>query len=168
MSLLLIYLLFLLCSCAFSSGNRIYKLRKCSGSSCPYAAAWFADVNTYITSQWYLHSTKMEQASFNIFDRANSVFQFDDTDVYYVHHMSMYEHFVHKNTNLTYAKQQSYTLSKAAFYGECGNLIGINKYKGGNSSFSLIPFFGGLPPNVTADFQVKSLGQGNSLVSSIL
>ena len=136
----------------------------------------------------------MEQASFNIFDQANLVFQLEDINAYYVHHMSMYEHLVHNSANLTYAKQQSDILSKAAFYGECGALSDINPTTNNNnsnnnnnnntnnnsnnnnnnnnnnngynkqSSISLIPFYGGLPPNVTADHKVKSLGQGNSLV----
>ena len=174
--MLLISLVLLLYICSsISTEESVYKLRKCGGAGCPYAAAWFVDVYTYITSKWYLHSTKMEQASFNIFNEANLVFQLEDIDAYYVHHMSMYEHLVHNSANLTYAKQQSDILSKAAFYGECGALSEINnnnKYNNNNaydaynkrSSISLIPFYGGLPPNVTADHKVKSLGQGNSLV----
>ena len=184
--MLLISLVLLLYICSsISTEESVYKLRKCGGAGCPYAAAWFVDVYTYITSKWYLHSTKMEQASFNIFHEANLVFQLEDIDAYYVHHMSMYEHLVHNSANLTYAKQQSDILSKAAFYGECGAQSDINNYHSTNnytnnnnnnaynngynkqSSISLIPFYGGLPPNVTADYKVKSLGQGNSLVSYI-
>jgi len=31
-----------------------------------------------------------------------------------------------------------------------------------NNYIALIPFYGGLPPNVTATYAVKSIGQGNS------
>eukprot|EP01035_Chromulina_nebulosa_P017069 gene17069-22581_t len=73
----------------------------------------------------------MEAASFLIFDKAHLKFQLSDPDAYFVHHMSMYEHLVHKKEYI-----------------------------------AIIPFYGGLPPNVTSDMSVKSIGQGNSLVNA--
>ena len=46
--------------------ERIYGLKKCSGSGCPYAASWLAHVNLYRRIPWWLDSTKMEAASFNM------------------------------------------------------------------------------------------------------
>jgi hypothetical protein len=73
----------------------------------------------------------------------------------------MYEHQIHKTYGFAEAKNKTLILSKAAFKGECENLK-ISKSK---EYVALIPFYGGLPPGVTKDLTVKSIGQGNSLVS---
>jgi hypothetical protein len=46
--------------------SRLYSFRKCGGSGCPYAASWLANVNFYRKIPWWLDSTKMEAASFNM------------------------------------------------------------------------------------------------------
>lgn len=95
------------------------------------------------------------------FDTAKLKFQLSDPDAYYVHHMSMYEHYLHQKQGFDVAQNKTLIMSKAAFAGECANLT-VSKLK---SAISFIPFYGGLPPNVTKDLAVKSIGQGNSLVS---
>ena len=65
-------------------------------------------------------------------------------------------------------------MSDRAFQGECfpsdaGTRRGLKDKKhhsrGNGEYLTLVPFYGGLPPEVTADFsKVKSIGQGNSLV----
>jgi hypothetical protein len=72
----------------------------------------------------------------------------------------MYEHFNHKKYGFEVAKNKTMTLSRAAVQGECENLI-VSKQK---NMIAFIPFYGGLPPGVTKDLTVKSIGQGNSLV----
>jgi hypothetical protein len=52
-------------------------------------------------------------------------------------------------------------MSLAAFDGECRDLV-VNE---ADDSIAFIPFFGGRPPGVTNNLEVKSIGQGNSLVS---
>jgi hypothetical protein len=121
-------------------------------------------VNLFSKARWWLESTKMEAASFNIFDRARWKFQLSDPHAYYVHHMSMYEHVIHKKLGFEQAKNLTLIMSKAAVKGECSN-IDITK---SNDFIALIPFYGGLPPNVTKDLSVKSIGQGNSLVMSLI
>ena len=69
---------------------RVYGAKRLSGGGCPYTASWLAHVNLYKRTGWFLHSTKMETASFNIFDRAKYKYQLSDPADYYVHHMSMY------------------------------------------------------------------------------
>ena len=83
-----------------------------------------------------------------------------DPDAFYVHHMSMFEHLIHKKYGFAEAKNKTLIMSRAAFSGECDNLA-ITKSK---DYVALIPFYGGLPPGVTKDLAVKSIGQGNSLV----
>jgi hypothetical protein len=73
----------------------------------------------------------------------------------------MFEHLNHKKYGFSVAKNKTLVMSKAAFKGECEHL----KVRNTSEYLSLIPFYGGLPPNVTADLSVKSIGQGNSLVS---
>eukprot|EP01036_Dinobryon_divergens_P031463 gene31463-40863_t len=155
-----------------SSGPRIYFLKRCSGAGCPYTASWLAHVNLYRRIPWAMESTKMESASFNIFDRAQWKFQLSDPDAYFVHHMSMFEHLNHKKYNFSVASRKTVVMSRAAFRGECDGLsvalsqpAGLSP-RGSREYVALVPFFGGLPPDVTADLAVKSIGQGNSLVDS--
>lgn len=141
----------------------VLEFSKVAGAGCPYTASWLVATNLYIKAHWWTEITKMEAASFNIFDKAKLKFQLADPDAYYVHHMSMYEHFVHRKEGFDEAQRRTLILSKAALAGECGNLT-VND---STEFVSLIPFYGGRPPNVTADLKVNSLGQGNSLVTSM-
>ena len=79
-----------------TDAKRIYSFKQVGGAGCPYTASWLAHVNLYRTITWYVDSTKMEAASFRIFDTARLKFQVADPDAYYVHHMSMYEHHIHR------------------------------------------------------------------------
>ena len=128
--------------------KRIYSFKQVGGGGCPYTASWLAHVNLYRAITWYVDSTKMEAASFRIFDTARLKFQVADPDAYYVHHMSMYEHHIHRKIGFEAAQRETLTMSKAAMQGECGNLK-IRKTK---EYLALVPFFGGLPPGVTKDF----------------
>ena len=141
---------------------RVYHFRRCKGAGCPYTASWLSHINLYRRVGWFLESTKMEAASFNIFDRSQQKYQLSEPDAYYVHHMSMFEHLLHKKYGFETAKNRTQIMSDLAFKGECEhlNMTSSREY------LSLIPFYGGLPPEVTADYsQVKSIGQGNSLVT---
>jgi hypothetical protein len=51
--------------------ERIYDLKKCKGAGCPYTASWLAHINLYKRVGWYLESTKMETASFNMYVNYN-------------------------------------------------------------------------------------------------
>jgi len=95
------------------------------------------------------------------FDKAKMKFQLSDPDAYFVHHMSRFEHIIHKAEGFDVAQNRTLIMSQAAFHGECTNLT-INPNR---QYLALVAFYGGLPPNVTKDLTVKSLGQGNSLVS---
>lgn len=88
-------------------------------------------------------------------------YQLADEKAYYVHHMSMFEHFNHKHHGFGVASKRMLTMAEAAYRGECGALNEVNASR---SFLGLVPFYGGRPPNVTEDLTVKSLGQGNSLV----
>lgn len=143
---------------------KVYTMTKCHGAGCPYTASWLVHANLFRKAHWYLDSTKMEAASFQIFDAANLKFQIGDPDAYFVHHMSMFEHLIHRKYGFQEAQNKTLIMSKAAVKGECGKNLSISNT---TEFLSLIPFYGGLPPNVTADFSaVKSLGQGNSLVDA--
>lgn len=142
--------------------SRVYDFTKCTGPGCPYTASWLAHTGLYQKTHWWMESTKMEAASFNMFDKAKFKFQVADPDAYYVHHMSMFEHLIHKKYGFESAQSKTLVLSKAAIHGECSNLTINRSIK---NMIALVPFYGGLPPNVTSDQKVKSIGQGNSLVS---
>jgi hypothetical protein len=72
----------------------------------------------------------------------------------------MFEHLNHKKYGFEVAKNKTLVLSETAFSHECGNLTVSSQ----QHFLSLIAFYGGLPPGVTKDLSVKSIGQGNSLV----
>jgi len=185
--------------------DRMYWLRKCSGSGCPYAASWMAHINLYKRLIWNIDNTKMEAASFEIFDRAHLKFQLEDHTAFFVHHLSHFEHAVHKyvltvpihisvlytlrlkrrftiffrRSGFELAENLTKVMALAAFEGksiltfynitsnyhtltpgECTHL----EVNTAENTIAFIPFFGGRPPGVTASLQVKSIGQGNSLV----
>jgi hypothetical protein len=143
-----------------ASEGIVLEFSKVAGAGCPYTASWLITINLFIKTHWWTEITKMEAASFNVFDKAKLKFQLADPDAYYVHHMSMYEHFVHRKEGFEEAKRRTLILSNAALAGECGNFTANDS----TEFVALIPFYGGRPPNVTADNKVHSLGQGNSLV----
>ena len=84
----------------------------------------------------------------------------------------MFEHLNHKKYNFSVASRKTVVMSRAAFRGECDGLSALlarpagPSPRGSREYVALVPFFGGLPPDVTADLAVKSIGQGNSLVDS--
>ena len=105
----------------------------------------------------------MEAASFSIFETSSLKFQVADPDAYYVHHMSMFEHLLHRKEGYEKAQNKTSILSSAALKGECEGL----NISSSLEFLALIPFYGGRPPNVSSDLKVKSIGQGNSLVGLI-
>lgn len=110
--------------------------------------------------KYWLRSLKMEEATFLISGHAKHKWQFLDPDTYFVHHLSQYEHLIHKKHGLSKAKRSTLEMSTAAFNGECSNTTRV-----GNLSYlALIPFYGGLPPNTDENARVHSRGQGNSLM----
>jgi hypothetical protein len=131
---------------ALLRGNhtRVYHFKRCRGSGCPYTASWLSHINLYRRVGWHLESTKMETASFNIFDRAMYKWQLSDPHAYYVHHMSMFEHLIHKKYGFDSAKNSTQVMSDKAFLSECSAHhhygSGMRKYNandGGNMSSSL-------------------------------
>lgn len=149
---------------ATTDDARIYDMKKCHGAGCPYTASWLNHINLYRKANWWLDSIKMEAASFSIFDAAPLKFQVSDPDAYFVHHMSMFEHLIHKSSGFESAKLKTNIMSMEAYKGECVYNLSISST---TEYIAFIPFYGGLPPNVTEDFsKVQSLGQGNSLVDA--
>lgn len=142
--------------------ERIYYVKRVAGAGCPYTASWLIHINLYSKTKIWLDSTKMEAASFLIFDKAPLKFQIADPDAYYVHHMSMYEHLLHKKKGFEVSKNETLIMSQFAFIGECES-VQVSHHR---EILAIIPFYGGLPPNVTNDLTVKSIGQGNSLVDA--
>lgn len=154
-------------------------MRSVTGPGCPYAAAWMTHVSLFCSTKWFMESTKMETATFNIFDGAKhrKAYQYTDPENYYVNHMSMYEHWYHKKYSFGEAARQTYLMANRSYHGECMGLWDkdFNNEPGylepmvpskSTEFLALLPFYGGLPPNVTDDKLVKSLGQGNSLVNA--
>ena len=97
-----------------------------------------ATVDLHYRVKYYMRSTKMENANFLISQRAELKFQFLDPDAFYVHHLSWYEHIVHRAEGLDRARIKTLILSTEAFNAECGNLTAL----GNASTFVVIPFYG--------------------------
>jgi hypothetical protein len=140
------------------------QVRRTTGPGCPYAAAWLTHVSLFCATGWYMESTKMETHTFNIFRGNTAGYQLVDPFVYSVNHMSMFEHWAHKKSGFGDAVKQSFIMSNASYYDQC---FGAGYQASLATEFvAMIPFYGGLPPNVTAGNLVRSIGQGNSLVNA--
>jgi hypothetical protein len=106
---------------------------------------------------------KMEEASFIFFRQANLLFQYRNQSTYFVHHLSAYEHSIRKKYGYDASEKAAYDMAQQIFWKEC-HAIPLDSLK--NPHISLIPFYGGRPPQVTPDLRVESIGQGNSLVNA--
>lgn len=164
MTLWFLFVGILICHVCTTAEKVKVELKKVTGAGCPYAAAWLTHVNLFRKATWHLESLKMETATFNIFGPFRSGYQLQDPSYFYVHHMSMFEHQLHKRVGFGEAARQTFILSNVSYTEECFN------YEPSKATeyLALIPFYGGLPPNVTMDLRVKSIGQGNSLVRRIV
>jgi hypothetical protein len=121
-----------------------------------------AATDLFMKSYFSTTILKMEEASFSLMLKSTHVFQLSDPDLYYVNHMSAYEHAVMHKHGYEVAENRTMIMSQAAILSECSSLSTISH----NSFLSLIPFYGGRPPGVDENLKVQSLGQGNSLVAA--
>ena len=94
--------------------------------------------------------------------KTTHTFQLSDSNMYYVNHMSAYEHGIMKQHGFAKAENQTRTLSQRAVLSQCTNLTISNS----TNVISLVPFYGGRPPDVDKALKVQSIGQGNSLVGA--
>jgi hypothetical protein len=69
---------------------------------------------------------------------------------------------IRKKFGYNVSEQMTVEFSRSAVQAECRGVEQVTSHE--RSTLALVPFFGGRPPNVTADLKVQSLGQGNSLV----
>jgi hypothetical protein len=107
---------------------------------------------------------KMETITWDVIKYAKYNFQFTNESSYFVHHMSQFEHFHRKKSGFAFSENITTIYSKAAMKEVCLPYQENDPHDYHQTSIGLVPFYGGRPPNVTADLKVKSLGQGNSLV----
>jgi len=145
---------------------RIYEIKKCSGASCPYAASWLVHLDLFHLIDFKLDADWMEQASYKLFTSKTNAYQFEDLNSYFVHHLSQYEHSVRSTLGFEKSSQKAGQLSRSAFSGEC--LSGIHKSIDSINYVALVPFYSGLPPNITSSMKVKSNGKGNSLMNETI
>eukprot|EP01038_Epipyxis_sp_PR26KG_P006295 gene6295-8669_t len=146
--------------------TRVYEFTYNNEAGCSYTAQWMAEVNLFRRIPFWMDISRAEAASFEIFHKSRLKYLLTDPSAYYVHHMSMYEHLNHKKYGFDVAANKTHTMSNAAFQGECSSFLQSTSTDGNNSYIAMIPFYGGLPPNVTSNLTVQSQGQGNSLVNA--
>ena len=122
-----IFVIFLASSQVLSDRNksvhafeeRTYELRRTSGPGCPYTASWLAHINLFRRLWWKLNNTKMEAISFEIFHKSEHSYQLEDDNAYYVHHMSLFEHELHKKSGFQVAAEKTFQMSMAAYEVSC-------------------------------------------------
>lgn len=51
-----------------ASYERMYYMKKLRGAGCPYTASWLINVSLFRRLTWWLDLTKMEAASFNVYE----------------------------------------------------------------------------------------------------
>ena len=158
--------------CSLITSNK-YSFTLVHGGGCPYTASWLIHMDLFHLVSYRVTWQKMETVTWDVIKAAKYNFQFVNESSYFVHHMSQFEHYHRKKSG--YAKSENITkiYSEAAMKEVCWSSFphqsddkDAKRNPDGyhQTSIGLIPFYGGRPPNVTADLQVKSLGQGNSLV----
>lgn len=146
----------------YSAINEI-SLHRVQGIACPYSAAWICDSNFLRKVKYDISWLKMERASFEIILSSDHAFQFDDDNQFFVNHLSGYEHLTRKEYGYNISLKNASAISKSAISKECELATSSTAW---SSVLAILPFFGGLPPDVSENLEVKSIGQGNSLVSS--
>ena len=118
--------------------------------------------------KWGLKWQKMESANWHAMSSCKKRFQFRSPKVYFVNHMSAFEHGTRKKLGYNVSEKNTLIFSNAAKAGEC-EAIGSDYNQ---NTLGILPFYGGRPPGVKADssgtLKVTSIGQGNSLVSVLL
>lgn len=135
-------------------------LRLLDEVACPYAAAFIASKGLHLRIRHWLNVFKMEEVFFNTIGTSRFKLHFSNPQLFYVHHLSSYEHEIHDHEGIDVARKKTIELSKAARAGECQDFLA----SGDQQFIAFIPFYGGLPPNVTSDLKVRSVGEGNSLM----
>lgn len=153
--------LFLILSHVIYQANANFLMYRIYNGGCPYTATFLVHVDFFSRLHYELHWHKMEAVNWNVIGIARFNFQFVNESLYYVHHMSRYEHSSRQKYGYNVSEEMTAIMATAAMKGECNTVRMTNFH---NSSIGLVPFYGARPPNVTADLKVKSLGQGNSLV----
>lgn len=98
------------------------------------------------------------------FGRLPNKYLYVDPEAHFVNHISVYEHSNAEKYGFEAAKTKVLSLSEAAVRGECQlDHLQRGAVPHRRNSISVIPFYGGLPPNGTKH-ESDSLGQGNSRV----
>lgn len=138
----------------------------CTG--CPYTASWLAQIDILMRTSFTINSTKMEDASFALLQQSGEsvTYQVSRPDLYYVNHLSEYEHRIRKKThNISEAIRRSALMSETALATECGTGHRSDTPHRGRHT-ALMPFYGGMPADTDlASLKVKSVGEGNSVVN---
>lgn len=145
--------------------TRVLMMNRVSRGGCPYTASFLCTSKRFVQSMKFgLKWQKMEAANWNAISSHTFKYQLHNISSFFVNHMSAFEHATRKKFG--YAKSEEMTLmfSNEAVQGECSNIEHQEGYL--RSVMAFVPFYGGRPPNVTADLKVKSIGQGNSLVKA--
>lgn len=151
--------------------SKSIEMLKAGGIACPYTGSFLAHKHLFLEALW-VPCLKMEEASFSIERKAKDIFQFAENDLFYVNHLSGYEHDVKNKENFQISEEKSQILSQMSVKEECSfhnhhfNHLNSHSQSHKFSTLAVIPCYGGRPPQVTSDLKVESIGQGNSLVNS--
>lgn len=143
---------------AVALGHPPVALQLLSDLACPYSASFLAHRALLLRVRFWVRVRLMEEVFYGVLGRASHKFQPSDPDAFFVHHLSEFEHRMHAAHGFEAAQRMTDTMARAAASGECGNL----STPGHAAYLAVVPFYGGLPPNVSAH-KVLSTGEGNSL-----
>ena len=137
-----------------------YALRYNDNIGCTYMGAWLAHVNLFRKVPFYIDICRAEAASIEVYKTAPLKYVSLDPDLFYVHHLSAYEHTNMKANGWAIALEKSLQLSQAAFTGECESVEARAEMKAQpdalkSHSLSVVPCFFGQPPNGTTHDNVR-------------
>jgi hypothetical protein len=78
-----------------ASSSRVVPLRLLDELACPYAAAYLTELSLHLKLRHWSEVWKMEEVFFNTLGNSRFKFQFQEPELFYVHHLSEFEHVMH-------------------------------------------------------------------------
>ena len=126
-----------------NESNHSFLLHEPRGPNCPFSGAWLANVDLFLKSKVVVSDTLIEKVTFRIFRDARTRYWISNHRVFYVNHMSQFEHCIRRK-NFTSVMFEFTCLSHAqsAEMGEC-NVLELPNSNVSKQTLVVMPFYPG-------------------------
>jgi hypothetical protein len=127
-----------------------FALNEPGGPNCPFSGAWLAGSHLLMRTKFVLTDDLIEKATFKIFRHSNVRFQTTDHSIFFVNHMSQYEHCIRRSGFSNETIEENCRLhAEGAMMGECDQLVGrmnnMTSYSNSimNNTLVVMPYYDG-------------------------